>query len=167
MDNFFVNKELFSWNKRQTNTFLYRESITIFLGLNIWFFSEVPPPQKKKIIKIDIWVFFSNREISINEVMSGSHTHSSGAASKDQTIGEFFLNSLCFKYRDTPAGSTIYVDELQTNIIGELAASDFLDIHQARSHKLGNLNTPRIFFFKDNKAPNPKVTSIPQGFSFF
>ena len=25
-------------------------------------------------------------------------------------------------------------------------------------HKLGNLNTPRIFFFKDNKAPYPNVT---------
>ena len=32
-----------------------------------------------------------------------------------------------------PAGSTIYVDELQTNINGELAVSDFLHIHQARS----------------------------------
>ena len=25
-------------------------------------------------------------------------------------------------------------------------------------HKLGELNTPKIFFFKDNKAPKPNVT---------
>ena len=25
-------------------------------------------------------------------------------------------------------------------------------------HKLGSLNTPKIFFFKDNKAPNPNIT---------
>ena len=120
-----------------------------------------------------------------------------------------------------PAGRTIYVDGLQTNIIRELAVLDFLHIHQARTpvirtkyvevqeigkvsyrsmhtvikvgknwvpiiarvipgvsvpllmgmsykdghaeepdtqHKLDNLNTPKIFFFKDNKAPNPNIT---------
>ena len=25
-------------------------------------------------------------------------------------------------------------------------------------HKQVNLNTPKVFFFKDNKAPNPNVT---------
>ena len=65
--------------------------------------------------------------------MFGLHTHGSGAFNKDQSIGEFFFNSLCFKYGDMPAGRTMYVDGLQTNIIRELAVSDFLHIHQART----------------------------------
>ena len=66
-------------------------------------------------------------------MMSGLATHDSGATSKDQSKSEFFFNTICFKYADMPAGRTIYVDGLQTNIIGELGASDFLHIHQARN----------------------------------
>ena len=44
-----------------------------------------------------------------------------------------YLKHRVFKYGDTPAGRTIYVERLRTNIIGELAVSNFLHIHQARS----------------------------------
>ena len=73
------------------------------------------------------------RGIRISEMMFGLATHGSGAANKDQSIGEFFFNSISFKYGDMPAGRTMYVDGLQTNIIRELSVSDFLHIHQART----------------------------------
>ena len=62
-------------------------------------------------------------------MMKGLATHDSDATGKEQRIGESFFNNICFKYSDMPAGKTIYVHRLQTNIIGELAVSDFIHIH--------------------------------------
>ena len=44
-----------------------------------------------------------------------------------------FFDNICFTYCDMSAGKTIYVDGLQTNIIGSLAVSDFIHIHQAQT----------------------------------
>ena len=71
----------------------------------------------------------SGRTRGISEMMSGLDTHDSDATGKTQSIGEFFFNTICFKYADMPAGRTIYVDWLKTNIIRELALSDFIHIH--------------------------------------
>ena len=45
----------------------------------------------------------------------------------------FFFDNICSKYSDMPAGKTIYVDGLQSNIVGSLIIPEYVHIHQSNS----------------------------------
>ena len=50
------------------------------------------------------------------------------------------VDNICFKYSDMPAGKTIYVDMLQTNIIGSLAVP-YIEVQEIGQISYRSLHT--------------------------
>ena len=68
----------------------------------------------------------------ITELMQHLDTNDTTNINK-QSIGKNFLDTLCFKYSDIPAGKHIYVKELHSNIVGSLSIPQYVHIHQSNT----------------------------------